>query len=258
LIQETQTQQIEYTANIIHEAHNVTVFTGAGVSTDSGIPDFRNPESGLWKDVDPMAVASIFGFKQNPQAFYDWIHPLAKTTMNAQPNAGHYAIVELETMGYVHTVITRNIDMLHTRAGSKLVYELHGHMREATCIRCFKKFPAKHILEQFIEDGKAPSCPDGCGGVLKPDVILFGEQLPVCEFQAAQKAARACDLMIIVGSSLEVAPAGDLPILASRTGAKLIIVNLEPTPADKLADIVIHGRAAEILPKIARQLERIS
>lgn len=201
-----------------------------------------------------MAVASIHGFRQNPEAFYKWVYPLTRTTRNAEPNPAHRALAQMEAAGYVKAVITQNIDMLHTRAGSKAVYELHGHMREATCIQCFTVYPAEPIITQFLEDGQVPHCPQ-CGGVIKPNVILYGEQLPVEAFLAAKNAARKTDLMLIIGSSLEVAPACDLPVAASRHGAALIVINLEPTPVDPMAAVVIHENVSEVLPRIMQCLE---
>jgi len=254
MITETYTEKIHRAVALFKNSNYVVSFTGAGISTESGIPDFRSPDSGLWQGADPMETASIFGFKKNPQNFYNWVRPLAKTTMDAQPNLAHMALARLEQIGYLKSIITQNIDMLHTRAGNKTVHELHGHMREATCISCFSVFDGEPILLQFIEDGIVPHCPN-CQGVIKPNVILFGEQLPIQVFQAAQKATRESDLMIIIGSSLEVAPASDIPLLATYTGAKLIIINLEPTMADNKADVVINTRAAQALPDIVWQLE---
>jgi len=249
-------EPIEYAAELLKQATYTVAFTGAGISTPSGIPDFRSQNSGLWETVDPMVVASMYGFRQNPQAFYDWIYPLARLTMNAQPNPAHLALAELEAHGLLGAIITQNIDMLHTRAGNRTVYELHGHLREATCVHCFSVYPAEPIIHQFLEDRQVPHCPT-CGGVIKPNVILFGEQLPVQELQAAKEAARKADLMVIVGSSLEVAPASDLPLLAARNGTKLIIINIDPTPVDSKAQVVIHADAAEILPAIVQRLEAV-
>lgn len=254
MIETSNSEKIAVIAGYFQHSHYALAFTGAGISTDSGIPDFRSPDSGMWTNVDPMAVASIYGFKRNPQAFYDWVGPLTRTTINAQPNPAHEALVKLERKGYLNGIITQNIDMLHTRAGSQCVYELHGHMRQATCINCFAVHDGESVLKQFLEDGQVPRC-TACNGVLKPNVILFGEQLPIREFHAAQEATKKCDLMIIIGSSLEVAPASDIPVLAKRVGARLVMINLEPTSIDRMADVVIHARAAEILPEIARQLE---
>lgn len=252
-----KTENIATVAEWLHRAKNVVAFTGAGISTQSGIPDFRSPESGMWSNVDPMKVASIYGFRHNPQAFYDWVRPLTQVTINAKPNAAHLALVTLEQKGKLEAIVTQNIDMLHTRAGSSTVYELHGHMREATCINCFQIFDGMAILEKFLEDGKVPLCA-GCNGVIKPNVILFGEQLPIIQLQNAKKVARSSDLMLVVGSSLEVAPASDIPVIAKQHGARVVIINLEPTMMDSTADMVIYGNAAEILPAIVQSLEQLS
>jgi NAD-dependent deacetylase len=243
-------------AQLVRTAQRAVAFTGAGISTASGIPDFRSPHSGLWQDVDPLAVASIFSFRQNPEAFYQWIYPLARLTLNAQPNPAHFALVEMEQRGYLKTIITQNIDMLHGRAGSKTVYELHGHMREVTCIHCFEVYPAQVVIERFLDDHQVPHCAR-CGSVLKPNVILFGEQLPATELIGARNAASKTDLMLVIGSSLEVAPASQLPLLARRNGAHLIIVNLDPTYADEHADIIIRADAAQVLPQIMRCAETV-
>ncbi|MCB9451864.1 MAG: NAD-dependent deacylase [Anaerolineaceae bacterium] len=245
---------IRRSAQLIQTASSGIAFTGAGISTPSGIPDFRSPESGLWKSVDAMAVASIWSFRQDPAGFYEWIYPLAKVILAAEPNPAHYVLAKLEAMGKLKAVVTQNIDMLHTRAGSKTVYELHGHLREATCIHCFTVYPARPIIERFLEDRQVPHCPK-CGNVLKPNAILFGEQLPIQQLLAAQNAARQADVMIVIGSSWEVAPASDIPVMAKRNGAKLIIINLEATELDSMADIVIHDDAAVVLPVILDQLE---
>ena len=253
----THTQRselVQRAATLFKNAHYSVAFSGAGISTDSGIPDFRSPHSGLWENVDPFTVASIYGFKRDPQAFYDWVRPLTQVTLNAKPNPAHCALVKMEKMGRLQCIATQNIDGLHTRAGSQRVFELHGHLREATCIHCFTVYNGEPITQQILRDGRVPHCPK-CQGVLKPNVILFGEQLPINKSQAPKTPARQCDLMLIVGSSLEVAPANQLPVLARSVGARLVIVNLEPTHMDNQADVVIHGRAAEILPEIVRELE---
>ena len=241
-------QQIQHAANLIKQARNVVAMTGAGISTPSGIPDFRSADSGLWNDTDPMDVASIFAFRKSPRLFYDWIHPLAHRLLEAKPNPAHYALVTLEAKGKLKTIITQNIDDLHHRAGSQTVVELHGNMREATCTQCYEVQPADAVFEQFVRDGQIPR--HHCGGVLKPNVILFGEQPPTREFVAAQLAAKEADLMLVAGSSLEVVPAADLPKLALENGAKLVIVNLQPTYLDQRADLVIHADVAKVLPRI--------
>ena len=246
--------EIERAAELIRAAQHLVAFTGAGHSTASGIPDFRSPGSGLWEKTNPMLVASIWAFRLNPQTFYSWIRPMAEHLLNAPPNPAHYALAELEELGILKAVITQNIDNLHQRAGSQRVFELHGHMREATCIRCYTKVPVDPHLERTILDGKVPKC--HCGGVLKPDVILFGEQLPVRVLNLAIAEARRTDLILVAGSSLEVTPAADIPYLAVECGAKAIIVNLQPTQFDAQADVTIHGDVAEILPRIAEAVGR--
>jgi NAD-dependent deacetylase len=244
------TQLAGEAVNFLRQSRCAVALTGAGISTPSGIPDFRSPTSGLWRDVDPLEVATIYAFRHRPQAFYDWIQPLARLTVAAQPNPAHLALARLEAHGPLQSVITQNIDMLHTKAGSQVIYEVHGHLREATCLNCYHLYDATPILAEFIATGAVPLCA-GCGGVLKPNVILFGEQLPVKILQQAQQAARNCDLMLVIGSSLEVAPAGDLPLLAKKAGARIIIVNYEPTHLDYLADVVIHADVVDVLPQLA-------
>jgi NAD-dependent deacetylase len=250
-------RDIEEIVLMFRRSQRAIAFTGAGISTPSGIPDFRSPHSGLWTNVDPLAVASIYGFRQNPESFYRWVYPLVHVCHEAQPNPAHYALARLEAMGKLRALITQNIDMLHTKAGSRVIHELHGHMREATCIHCFTVYDAVPIMEKFLEDRVIPLC-EKCGSVLKPNVILFGEQLPFRVFQAAQDVARRADLMLVVGSSLEVAPASDLPLLAMRNSAKLVIINLDPTHLDSVAAAVIHADAAEVLPLIVDCLEKTS
>ncbi len=245
-------EKIERAARLIRQSRHMVAFTGAGHSTASGIPDFRSPESGLWERHNPMLVASIWAFRLNPKSFYDWIRPMVEILLNAPPNPAHVALAELGEMGYLKTVITQNIDNLHQRAGSRRVLELHGHMREATCIRCYQEVPIDPLLTQRVLDGEVPRCK--CGGVLKPNVILFGEQLPIRVLNLAMAEARRCDLILVAGSSLEVTPAADIPFLAVESGAKSIIVNLQPTSFDDRADVVIHGDVAEILPRFVEQL----
>lgn len=244
--------RIEAAAQLIRRSHHMIAFTGAGHSTPSGIPDFRSPHSGLWERHNPMLVASIWAFRLNPKTFFDWIYPLTNTLLNAKPNPAHIALSDMEKRGHLKTVITQNIDNLHQKAGSRHVLELHGHMREATCVRCYKVMTTDPVIEQFFHDGKVPRCE--CGGVLKPNVILFGEELPIHVLNQAMDEARRCDLILVAGSSLEVTPAADIPFLAVDCGARAIIVNLEPTAFDSRADIVIHGDVAEVLPRFVQAL----
>lgn len=235
---------------MLSQSKHAVALTGAGISTPSGIPDFRSPTSGFWEKVDPFQVASIYGFSRRPQDFYDWIHPLAKLIRAAQPNAAHIALAALEKKGPLQGVITQNIDMLHSKAGSETVYEIHGHMREMTCMRCYHVFEAEPFIENFLETRQVPLC-TYCSGVLKPNVILFGEQLPVRVLEKAKQQTRLCDVMLVAGSSLVVAPVCDLPLEAIQNGARLIIVNFEETYADQYADVVIHADVVEVLPQLA-------
>lgn len=201
-----------------------------------------------------MLVASIYGFRQKPEAFFDWIRPLARTVCLAQPNPAHTALARMETLGVIKTLITQNIDLLHTRAGSQHVLEIHGHMREATCGACFRIYSTELFLDDFIETGNIPHCPK-CGGILKPNVILYGEQLPMKILREAEQAARDCDVMLIAGSSLEVAPVSQLPLMALERGARLILVNYEATYIDQRASITIHDNVADVLPRLLEHLE---
>ncbi len=240
---------------ILRASRHAVALTGAGVSTPSGIPDFRSPASGVWSDHDPFEVASLFAFRHRPEAFYEWIYPLAHKTLAAMPNAAHTALALLEKHGPLKALITQNIDMLHNRAGSGNVLEIHGHMRLMTCVRCYGEYEASVYLKTFLETGEVPYC--HCGGVLKPNVILFGEQLPVRILSASKKQARSCDVMIVAGSSLEVAPAGDLPALAKSCGAQIIVVNQSETHVDEFADVVIHADVVDVLPQLAEPFQPV-
>ena len=246
-------QKIHQAVQLINQAKNVVALTGAGISTASGIPDFRSPNSGLWEQEDPLTVASIYAFRQDPTKFYRWIHPLSGLFFTAEPNAAHLALVQLEKQGKLAAVITQNIDNLHTKAGSKTVYELHGHLRQVTCTQCYQVLDAVPVFEKFIDDGEVPLCPV-CGGVLKPNAILFGEQLPMQEFVAAQLELEKADLLLVVGSSLEVAPVSDLALVALDNGSKIIIINVQPTYLDDKADVVIRDDITTVLPYITEMV----
>lgn len=249
-------EEIQRAAEILAASQYAVALTGAGHSTPSGIPDFRSPGSGLWEQADPMEVASIYGFRRNPQAFYDWIRPLAKQMMEAQPNPAHVALAALERAGVIKAIITQNIDELHHKAGSQRVLELHGSVRTATCTRCRKKVPSAKLWPAFVASGELPRCPT-CSGLLKPDVVLFGELLPMGVLLEAQSQAERCDVMLVAGSSLEVYPAAELPTRATEHGAELILVNYQPTQMDGRAAVVIHDDVAVILSQIAAKVETL-
>jgi NAD-dependent deacetylase len=244
---------IEDAAELFRKARRVVALTGAGVSTPSGIPDFRSEGSGLWSRDEPMEVASLNTFRTFPDRFFHWFRPLASQIFNAEPNAAHKALVELESPQREITVVTQNIDVLHQKAGSRKVVEMHGSLKTSSCTQCFQKLESRFFLQKFIEDGKIPTCPS-CNGILKPDVILFGEQLPHMAWQEAQRAARHCDLMLVAGSSLEVLPVAGLPMQALDRGAHLIIINNTPTYLNVRADVVLMKDVSTTLPEIAKRV----
>lgn len=240
-------------AALIRRARRGVVLTGAGISTPSGIPDFRSPSSGLWSRHDPLEVASLSAFRHHPERFFEWVRPLLATILEAEPNAAHRAVAALESAGHFAGVVTQNIDGLHQKAGSGRVVEIHGSLETLTCTQCYRTYPSAEFLPAFLESGQMPRCPH-CGGVLKPDVVLFGEQLPWQAWEDAQRLAHESDLMLIAGSSLAVMPVARLPVEAANHGASVIIVNQTPTYMDARADVVLHGDVADLLPAIAEQV----
>lgn len=244
---------LDDTAELFRKAERVVVLTGAGISTPSGIPDFRSEGTGLWSRDEPMEVASLSTFRTHPERFFNWFRPLASQIFNAKPNAAHKALTEMERAGIKQTIVTQNIDGLHQKAGSSHVIELHGTLRTLSCTECFKQFESIQCLRSYVEDGKMPRC-ESCNGILKPDVILFGEQLPQSAWMEAQKAAHQCDLMLVAGSSLEVLPVAGLPMQALDRGAHLIVINNTPTYINVRADVVILDDVAAIIPEITKRV----
>ena len=249
-----QTQAaIEFAADLFRQSKHAVVLTGAGLSTPSGIPDFRSTGTGLWAKDEPLEVASLSTFRTAPERFFHWFRPLASQIFNAKPNLAHWALARLEKAGRIDAIITQNIDTLHQKAGSKVVIEMHGTMQTLTCTQCYHQVDAVHYLAVFVETGEIPLCPK-CNQVLKPDVILFGEQLPQSAWFKAQRAARQCDLMLVIGSSLEVLPVAGLPMQALDRGAHLIIVNNAQTYLNVRADAVIVEDAAVTIPAIVERV----
>ncbi len=244
---------IDFAADLFCQAKRVVALTGAGISTPSGIPDFRSEGTGLWSRDEPMEVASLNTFCTAPEKFYAWFRPLAGQIFNACPNPAHIALAQLEEAGRIGLVATQNIDTLHQKAGSRRVAEMHGTLATLSCTQCFSQVSSQGFLAPFVERGEIPHCPK-CGGVLKPDVILFGEQLPQKAWMEAQGESRRCDLMLVAGSSLEVLPVAGLPMQALDRGAHLIIVNNTPTYLNVRADIAILEDVAEVLPAIAERV----
>lgn len=235
---------------LIRSARHAVAFTGAGISTPSGIPDFRSAGSGLWTKDDPMVVASLTTFRLRPDVFFNWLRPLARSMAQASPNPAHLALARMEAAGLIQGVITQNIDDLHRRAGTRQLYELHGTMDTLTCPGCRQKYASAEFKAAFIDAGEIPHCPR-CGKVVKPDIVLFEEMLPMQVWRAAEEQAEAADLMLVVGSALEVGPANTLPALAVQNGASLIINTRSETFLDEYATLRLPFDVAETLPLIA-------
>lgn len=240
------TDPLQAAASLLARSHRTVALTGAGISTESGLPDFRSP-GGLWAGVNPLEVASLTAFRRRPEAFYDFYRRRLATLAGAKPNAAHQALVDLERFG-LRAVVTQNVDGLHQAAGSARVIELHGNLREAVCIECGRVVPIKAITEA-LEGGRLPTCSD-CGGRLKPNVVLFEELLPEAAYTTAEGEVRQADVLLVVGSSLQVTPAAWLPEVAKSRGAGVIIANDEPTAMDHLADVVLRGRVGKMLPAL--------
>jgi NAD-dependent deacetylase len=245
---------VERAAELLSAARNGVAFTGAGTSAESGIPTFRGA-GGLWTKYDPVKVASIDSFLSDPSAYWAVARERGAIAIAARPNPGHYALAALEAAGNVVAIVTQNTDGLHQDSGCRHVIELHGSSRNVQCLDCGIR-ESRAVVQARLEVQMPPIC-KACGGIfLKPTVVLFGEPLPAAAVQEAFALAREADVMLVVGSSLVVHPAADIPVAAVRAGASLIIINAEPTPFDSLAEVVIHGRAGEVLPEILTQVER--
>jgi NAD-dependent deacetylase len=233
-------------------ASRVTVLSGAGISTDSGIPDFRGP-NGIWtKDPSAEKLATLDHYLSDPEVRKRaWRNRLESPTWRAEPNAGHRAIVELERRGQLLAIVTQNIDELHQRAGSapELVIEIHGTMRHVVCLSCGERAPMERALERVRAGEEDPPCRT-CGGILKSATISFGQNLVPEDLERAHLAARGCDVLLAVGTSLTVYPAAGLVPVAVDAGARVVIVNGEPTPYDDLADATLRGPISTILPEI--------
>jgi NAD-dependent deacetylase len=238
-------------ADLIRGRQPCVVLTGAGMSTESGIPDFRSA-GGLWSEVDPFEVASIDAFRRDPERVWRWYGQRIRALLDARPNPGHVALAALERHGLVQGVVTQNIDTLHTRAGSRDVVEVHGSVRRAVCPLCGAQETADDVLRQ-LDERDAPVCPS-CGAVLKPDVVMFGEVLPLDAMGRAGRLAAGASLLLVVGSSLQVWPVADLPSETLRAGGAVAILNREQTPYDERAELVVSAPAGEALTETARLL----
>ncbi len=252
-------EKINKAADLISRTNKVVVFTGAGISTESGIPDFRGP-GGLWTRYDPDDF-TISNFLQSDRTRKKlWQGMLDGGLMDeANPNAAHLALVELEKMGKLVSLVTQNVDNLHQKAGNNpaLIRELHGNMQMLICLNCKRRYPVNIIRDKFADSENVPAC-ESCMGILKPDVVFFGEALPQDILSQAMMEANQCEVMLVIGSSLVVYPAAYVPVQAKQAGAKLIIVNKGPTEQDHLADIRIDAPAGEVMIKMINAIKELT
>jgi NAD-dependent deacetylase len=238
-------------AELIRKRQPCVVLTGAGISTESGIPDFRSP-TGIWAQFDPLEYGSIAAFRRDPVKVWSFYAPRFSMLTDAEPNAAHDALAALERAGFVHAIVTQNIDLLHERAGSRDVIEVHGSIRTSSCPGCGASYRLSEVVA-LLEREPAPHCPE-CGTVLKPDVVFFGELLPEEAIDRAGSLAREASLLLVVGSSLEVYPVAGLPLETLEAGGSLAIVNRGSTPFDDRAELRIDASAGETLAAVAAVL----
>jgi NAD-dependent deacetylase len=241
-------------AQLARDARSVVALTGAGVSVPSGIPDFRSPGTGLWERVDPTEVAHIDAFRSDPARFWGFYGERFASLVEKQPNGAHAALAELERRGLLDAVITQNVDMLHRRAGTRALVEVHGSIATSSCRRCGGEVAIEQARERIAaEDDGVPRC-EACLEPLKPDVVLFGELLPQAPFSRARELCEQADVLLCVGSSLEVHPVAGLPLLTHRAGGAVAILTQGPTPVDALATVRLHGDVVEELEALVAAL----
>ncbi|MFX1517687.1 MAG: NAD-dependent deacetylase [Promethearchaeota archaeon] len=252
----SQEDKIRQAAELIKKSNYIVAFTGAGISVESGIPDFRSP-GGLWSKYNPTEYATYSTFLTHPEKYWTMHLELRDMVKDAQPNPAHMALAELELeYGKLKSVITQNVDFLHSRAGNTKVLEIHGTTQTSRCLSCDKSFHFTEV-EAFLDQGQLPPrCPQ-CKGLIKTDTVLFGEQLPYDVMEQAKEEVISTDLLIIIGSSLTVYPAASLPSLAIQTGKRIIIIDKHFTPMDIYANVNIRGLAGDIMPKIMSTLNEI-
>jgi NAD-dependent deacetylase len=243
---------VERLAELVREADSVVALTGAGISVPSGIPDFRSPGTGIWENVNPMEVAHIDAFLSDPERFWSFYGQRFATLRDKEPNGAHAALVELERRGKLDAVITQNIDMLHRKAGTRTLVEVHGTIAHSSCLECGATYELEEARARLAADGSVPPC--DCGRPLKPDVVLFGEMLPVDAMQRATDLALRADLLLCVGSSLEVYPVAGLPGLTLKAGGRVAIVTQGPTPLDGDAEVKLEGDVVAELQGLVAEL----
>jgi NAD-dependent deacetylase len=237
----------------VRSAGSVVALTGAGISVPSGIPDFRSPGTGIWEKVNPMEVAHIDAFRSDPKRFWSFYGERFVTLRDKQPNGAHAALVELERRGMLDGVITQNVDRLHAKAGTRELVEVHGSISSSSCLRCGASFELEEARRRLADDdGGVPRC--DCGDPLKPDVVLFGEMLPEAAIARAHELAAGADLLLCVGSSLEVYPVAGLPSVTLAGGGRIAIVTQSSTPFDDVAEVRLGGDVVEELQALVAAL----
>jgi len=239
-------KEIQVLARLIRESARTLALTGAGISTASGIPDFRSRGVGRWEKVDPMEVSSVQAFQRDPAAFWRYNLKWWLEFADAEPNPAHHVLATLERRKLLQGVITQNVDGLHVRAGSQ-TWEVHGHLRTCRCLGCGGRYEFTFLVEQFQAGKNPPRCP--CGALLRPDVVLFGDMLGDA-FEQAVQVLHGCPLLIVVGSSLQVYPVAALPRLAHR----FVIINRDPTPWDDQAALILRGDIVQVFEELAAEL----
>jgi NAD-dependent deacetylase len=246
------TAQITRLAELVRGAGPIVALTGAGISVPSGIPDFRTPKTGLWESVDPMEVAHIDAFREDPQRFWGFYGQRFATLGAKQPNGAHRALVALERAGLLQAVITQNIDMLHRKAGTRELVEVHGSIASCSCLRCGARVPSEDVRERMDALG-VPRC-ERCEDPLKPDVVLFGEFLATEPLARAQELCAGAGLLLCIGSSLEVHPVAALPQLTHAAGGAVAIITRGPTPLDAIASVRLGGDVVDELEALRDEL----
>lgn len=245
----SQTEIPKELIQTIREADRVAVLTGAGISAESGVPTFREAQTGLWAKYDPQELATPQAFRRNPKLVWEWYAWRRALIHKAEPNPGHLALVEMARILPAFTLITQNVDGLHQRAGSQHVIPLHGNLMETKC------FANEHLVDSWPEsDDVPPRCPI-CNSLLRPNVVWFGENLPAQALQTAVQATQSCDLFLSIGTSALVHPAASLPLMAVENGAVTVEINPQETPLTRWMDFVLPSTAGELLPKLVTQLQ---
>ncbi len=260
MVKDILAEKIDKAAELVAQSQKIMVFTGAGISTESGIPDFRSP-GGIWTKYDPddFTIQKYRSSQEVRKKVWKLMTDPELKFGSADPNPGHLAIAELHAMGKLYAVVTQNVDGLHQKAGvpEEMVFELHGDMSHARCLGCSCHYSSEQVIEWLEKGLEDPACPQ-CGSILKPAGVFFGEQLPADVLTESERRSRTCDLCIVIGSSLEVLPAANIPYYAVMSKAKLMIINAAPTSLDSMAQVLMEARSGVVMPQIIEKARQIA